>query len=614
MSGSLRRSLMHGIATVALMVVAVDVSAQTSVNVSVSAREVVVNEGFSITVTVRGNLVSLPEFPNADGLRIDRDTPRTSHSTSMSIINGRTSVVSERSWTYTAWPLRGGKLTVPRIKVEVDGKPYLTQQVVVTARERRRPRAPRTPGAGANTRGTSTEPGTNTAPVQPTLEDAFFIESTTDKSSSYQGEPIKLVLSIWELTGYGIRGAALRGNLPLPTTEGFYNGPIVEGSRRDTRDTFAYGVKQFQMFVYPTATGRQTIGSWEWDGYVHYRSSNSMFGSSRTRKRYRTEPIKIDVKPLPPQPEEFSGAVGEFTVTGMLHDSDALQGIPLRYVVAVVGEGNPDAIGALRMPDLPWAYVSEAESRVPEVDPSDSAPILKEFTYRIVPQEIGEQLIPALQFIYFSPSAEAYRVEKIPETSLYVKGSGEGETLVAIGGTESIAQRTVQILSEDVLPIITAAGRLGPRRSSVPTVGLVTVLPPMFYAALFLYCRRTRRLVEDTKYARNHLARSKGEKRLQGMEHSEDPMSLLYGALVGFLADKFNINGAGLTSSDAGDALRERRIDGELSSKFVKILGTCERTRYAGTRLSTDEVQALKHGAIAAMDQLEALLRKGKRG
>ena len=89
------------------------------------------------------------------------------------------------------------------------------------------------------------------------------------------------------------------------------------------------------------------------------------------------------------------------------------------------------------------------------------------------------------------------------------------------------------------------------------------------------------------------------------MKTAAEPAEELYRAVSGFVADKFNASDAGITSSDMRALLESRNAAPDLTESIVKILRACERARYAGVKLSSDEIEALTHAATAALDTLE---------
>jgi hypothetical protein len=132
------------------------------------------------------------------------------------------------------------------------------------------------------------------------------------------------------------------------------------------------------------------------------------------------------------------------------------------------------------------------------------------------------------------------------------------------------------------------------------------------YAVAAGYTARRRRFDSDRAYARQYRARSEAQRRLHGVHDSSAPEQTLHDAVIQYIADQFNVNGAGMTAHDADRVLRERGCDGELCRNVQTILRKCERAVYASQTLPSEELNALAHGAAAAIDQIEAHGKKKK--
>ncbi len=181
-----------------------------------------------------------------------------------------------------------------------------------------------------------------------------------------------------------------------------------------------------------------------------------------------------------------------------------------------------------------------------------------------------------------------------------------------VGGDIGKRRGTVDVIAQDIQPIITRAGSLRPRGSGLLGLVLIAALPMAAYAAFAFIMARKRRFAHDQGYARAYHAKSKGQKRLEAVAESDKPAEELYRAVVGYLADSFDVSEAGMTSSDARNLLRGRGIDGELSDSFEGMLRACERARYATAALSKEEIQAMLDAAAQGIEQLEATVKKGR--
>ncbi|HPO29680.1 MAG TPA: DUF4129 domain-containing protein, partial [Candidatus Hydrogenedentes bacterium] len=76
----------------------------------------------------------------------------------------------------------------------------------------------------------------------------------------------------------------------------------------------------------------------------------------------------------------------------------------------------------------------------------------------------------------------------------------------------------------------------------------------------------------------------------------EDPGGCIYRALADLVSDLVNAREEGLTTDEL-IALLNGRVDGEMLPRLETLLRKCERARYTGRDLSTDEVRALRDAA-----------------
>lgn len=580
-------------------------AAEPRVAASVDTANVGVEELFVVTVTAEGGgRIAEPVIPHSEEIRFNRSPLQQSSSTSIQIVNGRPSRLSQRQWTFRAWAVREGTLTIPPISIRIDDQNFLTEAISIRAEKRASSPIPVPESQRPQSRAESNAAQERT----PTLEDALRIESTVNKQQVYQGEAVQLELRILTLNMAGVRAQYNGRAIPPPSTEGFYALPSVQEERIETRGGWEYRCTLVRQLLFPTGAGAFEIGAWQWEGYIWGYTRE---GPQQTYKALSAPPIEITVQPLPQRPADFSGAVGQFKITANLLNTDVMQGAPTQLSVRVRGEGNPDAIGAPHLPEIPWAQVSGPEVETKPFSPDAWGQVEKVFTYTILPLEAGERSIPEITFCYFAPAAGQYRTEKAPPFIVRVNPARDADRLLVVGGAQEPAESRVTLLSEDIFGILTHAQGLRPQRSGVTANIIAGIAPPLLYGALLLFTRRQRRLIADSRYARDRRARAIARKRLREVAHSDAPADALYKALTGYLADKFNVNEAGMTSQDARQLLESHGVPDEVKENCLKALRVCERERFAAARLSADEVAALARGAETLMDRLEAFLKKG---
>jgi hypothetical protein len=575
---------------------AVNAAAQT-VQVDVQSTRVTVGAPFAFRVTAAGERVARPVIPHAQGLIVNRTPNSEGESIQIQFSGGQSITVRKKEWIYYATPQRAGALTLPAIEVLIDGVNHKSEPITLHAQA---PAVVQPPPVQPQPGTASPTPAPQETGNTPWPEVAAFVESEVSKHEVFQGEPVVMTLRIGQVLADGVSVAGPR-NVELPSTEGFYSTAARQEEKRVRRNNFNYKVNEISQTLYPLRTGRLTIDRFSWMPARAYRYVRGSLLREEAALDLRTPAIVVEVKPLPEPPPAFTGAVGRFRMSAALAANDAEQGEPVDLVVRISGEGNPNAIGAPALPELEWAHVSGPELDL--VDTGGGQSVTKTFRYTITPLDAGRFEVPPIPFAYFEPNAGGYRSDETPPLGISVTPSTlplpTRQTPALLAGAQA----------DDIWSITHTAERLRPVGSFAPAGAAVVALPPAAWLGFFLFVRRRRRLETDTAYARDIQARAAFRKRLNQLAQSNEPLQELYRAMADYLADKFNVEGAGLTALDAEALLEAAGAPPELVQPLVKVMRACERQLYADARLSAEEAGALAHAADTHIETLEAHLR-----
>lgn len=565
--------------------------AQGPVSAAVSKNTVAVGETFRLQITANGANVDEPDTQVLKSMGVSLGRPSQSTSTNVQIINGATSMVQTKSWTYPMRAARRGTIEIPPIPVRVDGKNYLTQPVTVEVTDAVQP-------SGAGQGG-----------GEITVDALAFVESAVDKTEVFQGESVTLTLRVYVLDENGVNLEGPR-TIPMPALQGFYSGQQSQQNTRAVKNGRNYRVNEITQKLFPTMPGALTIDSWSWQGVVYWPSQN-MFRQSSAVRDFFTPPITINATPLPDRPSDFSGAVGKYSIRGELPAREMMQGVPVKWRITIQGEGNPDAVGAPKLPDVPWAHLAGPEVEM-KPDGTNGEPA-KYFTYTLTPLETGEHTLPQVSFVFFAPIIKNYKTESTPEVKVSVLPAQDAEPMVAIGGSAEEKRASVELLNDDFYPIITETAELGPAGSrSVRSVLFIMgmVLPPVLFAVFALVLRKRRRLDSDEAYKRRYYAWDRFAGRLDGASGSASLADTLYQALSEYVADSLGLPGAGLTSVEIRGALEKAGVEQALAQSCADMLRACERARYAGDSFTGDEEEALLSGARHVAEKLRREFKK----
>src|SRR5690606_7911978 len=151
-----------------------------------------------------------------------------------------------------------------------------------------------------------------------------------------------------------------------------------------------------------------------------------------TIKTYKSKPVTVKVKELPPHPLSSSVAVGEFRLDDRIIDTNLKTGQSAAYEFNIVGEGNIASLpqpkvrkdGALEIYDPSTRQeLSKSRNRITGT---------KSFRYFMIPKEPGQhKLGDYFQWVFFSPQRERYDTLR-SNVTVYITGeSKQNETIDA---------------------------------------------------------------------------------------------------------------------------------------------------------------------------------------
>jgi hypothetical protein len=245
------------------------------------------------------------------------------------IVNGQRTENSTKGYSlqYALSPTRPGRLVIPPIQVEVDGKMYQTEPITIVA-------------------------------IEPQTDTEFALELAIDEDRVYVGQPVRA-----RVTWFIAAAVNEFSFLASPEPEGFdvyvsdtgqTRGRTIEfeffGQRvtavqsRATRGNESYPVLTFDVTLIPRETGVRTIGPLS----VVFSRRDSM---RVHRRQCLSNAAEIEVLPLPDEgrPDNFTGLVGVYTIDAQATPTNVAVGDPIELSVTIRG---PEPMSRLDPPDL----------------------------------------------------------------------------------------------------------------------------------------------------------------------------------------------------------------------------------------------------------------------
>jgi hypothetical protein len=170
-----------------------------------------------------------------------------------------------------------------------------------------------------------------------------------------------------------------------------------------------------------------------------------------------TAPV-LEVRPLPPAPPGFAGAVGHFRLAAKLIPATAAVGEPITWTLELNGTGNWPQIAGLpaRAVSRDFQVVRPQTKRAPTAGKIFDATLSEDAV--LVPTKPGRYTLPAVDFIFFDPATAAYQTASTAPVELVIS-SAAGARHGSADSTES-SPRTLLVAPElpsglpgDAMPI-----------------------------------------------------------------------------------------------------------------------------------------------------------------
>jgi len=544
-----------GATLVARSALAADVSA------SLDRQSAQVGDNVVLTVVAKGAVKSVPEV-TLTSLEADFDVYSVGQSTNVSIVNGQ--MTTETSRQFVLIPKHPGKFTIGPLAVRLGNNDMQTEPLSLTVTSGPPPPTPG-PGTRGETGGTSGS------------ED-LFVRATVDKSSVYAYEQVTLRVRLYT------RGGLLDNPAYTPPpTEGFWREDlpppqpgieVVNGAR--------YRVLEVRVALFPTTPGVHTIGEAVLDCQVEDRTRQrdpfSFFGGSLFEAKHvilRSHPVTINVKSLPSgAPPGFEGAVGEFHLETSADRHDVNQNEPVTLTVKVNGEGHLRTIGEIQLPTTVdfRAYPSTENQQQSSDGDRIRGSVARQFV--LVPLKAGDLELPTVRFVYFSPHDGAYHTE-----------TGQPITIHSAAGAPTspgTARSGIEVVGHDIRFIETDrphfSTRTDPWSAAKPWL-LLLPLPVLGFLGVWGWEERRRQLEAHGSRRRRSQAARRARARLRdGRDETMAVAERVGDVLRTYLADRYDLSPAGLTSDVVANRLSE---EGANPEPWLALLERSDAARYA---------------------------------
>lgn len=550
--------------------------------------------------------------------------PSTSKQSSFQFINGQASTSSTVTYSYVLVASKPGTYTLTPATAQIDGKTVksASQQItVLSAGSGASQAGGSTTGGGTSSSGRNRRAG---ATSQPTSSNSIapsdlFMTATASRTNVYKQEAILLTYKLYTLvniTQLDGKLPTLDGfqiqEVPLPRTKEFsleqYNGKNYQAT------TWA------QYVLFPQKSGDLVIPAIAYEGVVQQRNRNldpidaffnGMSGVVELKKTITAPAVTIHVKDLPTAPDNFSGAVGTFTLASSLTPQTLKANEALTLKVDIKGTGN---MKLMETPDV--AFPQDFETYDAKVEDNFSLTSsglsgTKTFEYLAVPRHQGDYTVPSTEFVYFDTQTKSYKTLSTPAYDVHVE---KGADNAGEAANYTNPQQDITELNQDIRHIHTrplSKPLLSRRLILSPAYALCYALPLLLFIIIVLLARKTIKSRADITSLRGKRANKTAQKRLKVAakllaQHDRNAFyDEVLRALNGYLADKFALQQTDLNKDSMAGLLLQKGVSEDIVQQLLRTLSDCELARYA----PGDPQQSMDNtyrAAISLISQIEA--------
>ncbi len=547
--------------------------------------------------------------------------PSTSRSSSFSMTNGRTTQSSSTTFTYTVVPTTEGTLKVPAATIKADGKSVKsgTANIEVLPASQQQSQQPSTQQQNTNPRQqrqqqSAANPGQISG-------NELYMTVTASRKKIYEQEAVMLTYKLYTLVNI----QQISGE--MPQIDGCHVQELDRAAQMSLKyervNGRNYGTAVWKQYViFPQKTGKITIPSITFDTQVEVQNHSMdpfdiFFGggslSQMVRKEIKTSPVEIEVLPLPsPKPDNFSGAVGKFTVSATLTPDqvNANDAATLRLVVS--GQGNMKLMKApkINFPQDFEIYDPKENNKTTNTATGAKGNIV--YDYVVVPRHGGKFSIPPVEFCYFDPEQARYNTVRTDSFHLAVaKAKGQ-----PVAYTRE--QEDLNVLSNDIRFI-----KMGELKSEekedffgTPSYWLTYLLLFAAFVAAFLWLRRQQKLNPNSWSVKGKKAGKVASRRLKQASkllHAKDDAAFydeVMRALLGYAGDKLSLPTNELNKENVISKLTERGVEQNVVDSFIAVLSDCEFARYAPTSDPNMAKEKIYQQASDVITQMNASIKK----
>ena len=537
------------------------ISAQVKFDATVSKNKLGLNERLRVDFVMNqnGDNFSPPDFENFQII----GGPNQSISTKY--VNGERSF--SKTYSYFLQPLRKGSLRIKQASIEIDGEEYKSLPIEVII--------------------TDSVDQPSDSVTQYYNDEDIELRALISKSSPYVNEPITIVYKLYYKAPIRVSNAQ---ETETPKYKDFWNQDIKIPQLKIQSEIYKgqnYNVVEWKKVVlYPQKSGLLEISPLSINLMLDVPTDKrDFFGNiiiDQTSQFISTGTRRINVKQLPlnNMPSSFTGAVGEFEFDVILDKSSLRATESFQAELKVKGRGN------LKLFDLPDLLVpGSMELFEPQREESINTnlsgmngSVTKLFT--VIPRFQGSFPIEQVEFSYFDPKLEKYKILKSPRLTIDVY---DGPTISnpSVNNTNTISPND----SFRFIKINTKLMKINNDEFFESEIFYILISSPFAMVIAFVMLTAYKRRRKSSFTETQRIQHKEIDKMINTAKESLNDKNVFYDliekAVYKTLLLKFSLNIDNLNKEKIKSTLRVKGIDEKNISKIIQLIENCENAKYS---------------------------------
>lgn len=557
-----------------------------------TSSKVGVNDAFEVTFTIT-NAKSLSDFtpPKFSGFTV-LNGPMQSTNEYMEISNGQRTVTRSIIISYVIKANKIGKHSIAKASATSAGNVIQSNTVaveVVKASQNQTPQQQYIDPFEDFFQQRRPEPRQELSSAQlkefgeANLKNNVFIKVTVNNTQPYIGEQIIASYKLYSRIPMSVNITE------LPALNGFWSEEYTLPPIPRPKEEIING-KSYQVFeLKRTALFPQQVGTLTLDAAKASGTAKIPVQANRQQQNYsndpmlnmlmndpffdhfsnieqkeipivlKSEPVQIQVKPLPesPDPNHFNGAVGRFTINTTIDKTQLTTDEVAKYEIIIKGNGNFQLMSLPKISFPKELGFSEPEvidsitSRNPEIEG------YKKITYFINPTKSGTFEIPSVLFYYFDPTLNKYVESKTKDIKLNVLS---GTIIDEIEPKAKTSDKFIYIIS---------------------IILILCIIIAITY--VFLKLRKKKSNINEivTKNELEKALLQLNNARKESNQNNNQFYEFVSRCIWNYLSEVLNIEIATITKDQILSELQKNNIDEQIIIEVEQIIHSCEQALYA---------------------------------